>query len=101
MTRERRCLESGSPKHAAEELVMQMRATDPSETNKVTNKTMITADKKLVRGDTLPLIESDVGPEEEKHCSFVVQKKVVLYIIHFMHILFSLIRSALLSKLLF
>jgi hypothetical protein len=45
--------------------------------------------KTLSEEGTLPLIESDVGTEEEKHCSFVVQKQVLLYIIHFMHILFS------------
>lgn len=43
---------------------------------------------KTCEDDILSLIESDGGTEIEKCCSFVIQKQILLYIIHFMHILF-------------
>lgn len=42
---------------------------------------------KTCEDDFLPLIESDGGTEIEKCCSFVIQKQILLYIIHFTHIL--------------
>lgn len=46
--------------------------------------------------DILWLIESDGGTEIEKCCSFVIQKQILLYIIHFTHDL--LLRFALYSS---
>lgn len=42
---------------------------------------------KTFEDDILSLIESDDRTEIEKDCSFVIQKQILLYIIHFMHIL--------------
>lgn len=42
---------------------------------------------KTCEDDFLSLIESDGGTEIEKCCSFVIQKQILLYIIHFTHIL--------------
>lgn len=42
---------------------------------------------KTCEGEILSLIESDGRTEIEKYCSFVIQKQILLYIIHFMHIL--------------
>lgn len=42
---------------------------------------------KTCEDDILSLIESDGRTEIEKCCSFVIQKQLLLYIIHFTHIL--------------
>lgn len=47
---------------------------------------MLTRDK-TCEDDIPSLIESDGGTEIKKYCSFVIQKQILLYIIHFMHIL--------------
>lgn len=40
---------------------------------------------KTCEDDTLSLIESDGRTKIEKCCSFVIQKQILLYIIHFTH----------------
>lgn len=75
---------------------MQISLTDLfiENNNKVRNKTMLTINK-TCEDDILSLIEYDIRTEIEKCCSFVIQKQLLLYIIHFTHILFNVVHSVL------
>lgn len=54
---------------------------------------MLTRDK-TCEDDIPSLIESDGGTKIEKCCSFVIQKQISLYIIHFTHDLLRAIHTA-------
>lgn len=65
---------------------MQMYVTDLfTERGEQSNKQNNAYQKQTCEDDTLSLIESDGRTKIEKCCSFVIQKQILLYIIHFTH----------------